>query len=228
MRIFKICSFVLLTTFAQTSFAQREENHNKPDTLQRKKPLNILRPTSFKNPDIFTANFLKSLPSIKTPTLDRDSIEKYVVSMQPHPYTPKSTDTGRIEYQASPDNFFYEGPRIEKLIDLKKNAQYHNANINNGQLWILKISTTSTGLRFIYSSFFLPEGSTLHLYTITSMYEQEYYGPFTSANNRKDPSRKYVFTSPMIHDKVVYLEYFELNDAPTKGSIVISSVVQAY
>lgn len=227
MRLFKICLFVSLMTFAQTSSAQWEENHNKPDTLHRIKPLNILRPTSFKNPDIFTVNFLKSLPSIKIQTLNRDSIEKYVAAMQPPPYIPKSTDSGRIEYLPSP-KFFYEGPRIEQLIDLKNNAQYHNENINNGQLWILKISTTSTGLRFIYSSFFLPEGSTLHLYTINSMYEQEYYGPFTSANNSKDPSRKYVFTSPMIHDKVVYLEYFELNDSPTKGKIAISSVVQAY
>lgn len=227
MKILKISLFVSLTCFTLTIFAQREINYTKPDSPIQEKRLHLLRPTSYKNSEIFTVNFLRSLPSIKIQALNKDSIDKYVASMQPHAPIPKDNDTQRIEYQY-PEGFFYEGPRTEKLIDLKSNAQYYNENIQNGKLWILKINSDWPGMRFIYSSFFLPEGSTLHMYTLNNKYSEGYWGPFTSVNNPKDPSRRYVFTTSMVKDNVVYLEYFELNDAPIKGKIVISSIIQAY
>ena len=121
MRIFKICLFVSLTTFAQTSFAQWEVDRTRTDTITRKRNANRVSPLSFKHTEIFTTSFLKSLPSINLPALNNDSIVKFLDTKEKDRIEKYKYQTGQTIVPISGP--YYSGTGIKDTIDLKAKAQ---------------------------------------------------------------------------------------------------------
>lgn len=221
MRIFKIGLIVSLTTFTHTSFAQWETGHAPTDTVTHKRPDNRVRPFSFGHPKIFTTSFLKSLPSINLPTLNNDSIIKNLNEREKAKAEKYMKEIGETSMPMIGP--YYSGGGIKDTIDLKAKAQYYKPDINNGKLWILKISsTTAIHLGFYFSKFDLPEGSYLHIYTSE---RSDFSGPYTPANNPKDKSKPIQFGVPPIPGNIVYLEYFESNNAAFQGTIIIANII---
>jgi hypothetical protein len=222
MKLFKICLFISFTIVTQTSFAQWETDPTRTETTVRKRPDNRVPPVSFKHSEIFTTNFLKSLPSVNLPALNNDSIIKCVEAREKEKIGKHKSKTGNVDVCG----VYYSGSGIHDTIDLKSKAQYYNPDIDNGKLWILKISSsTAVRLGFYFSKFDLPEGSSLYIYATD---RTKFTGPFTSANNPKDKSLPIQFGVPEITGNVVYLEYFESKMATFEGSIIIANIIHGF
>ena len=91
-----------------------------------------------------------------------------------------------------------------------------------GRIWRLRIvSAGARSLNLIYRDFFLPHGSTFHLYDPLG---SQVLGAFTSANNRASRS----FATGIVRGDSCVLEYFEPSGSQREGSIRVSRVVHGY
>lgn len=167
-------------------------------------------PVSYSHQFFFNAGFKSSLPSRILPTLDNSTLKVYADSIA------KNTSKG----------LYYYGTGIRNYIDLKNSAQYYNSSIDNGKLWILKISSSSAlGFEFYFSKFNLPDGAFLHIYAADS---SRILGPFNSSNNPSDTSKLIQFGTQAIMSNEVYLEYFESDSSEFTGSIIIDNIIHIF
>lgn len=171
-------------------------------------------PVSFQQPNIFNKQFFDNLPAYKLPLLDNNQLRNYADSV---------ALSGCIECNGRN----YYGFGINSSIDLKSTAQYHNASINGGQLWLLKISSQSAlGLQFYFSQFDLPNDAFLHIYTTN---RQNVTGPYNNSNYEDgDPNQIQKYGTAPIKNGEVILEYFEGSTSNYSGQIVISNIIHLF
>lgn len=168
-------------------------------------------PLSFSDSLVYNIRSSSSLTSINLPAVDNNVLRSFSDSIK--------------QNCTSCDEQKYYGSGILNFIDLKSSAQYYNPNIEEGKLWILKISSpTAIGLGFYFSKFNLPEESSLFIYTADTVI----YGPYTAHNNPSDTSRQVQFGTIPIMGNEVYLEYYESDSAEFSGSIIINNIIHVY
>ena len=91
-----------------------------------------------------------------------------------------------------------------------------------GRIWRLRIvSSGARSLNLMYKDFFLPPGSTFHVYDPPG---SQIFGAFTNANNRASRS----FATSIVRGESCVLEYFEPSGSQGEGSIRVSRVVHGY
>jgi len=109
----------------------------------------------------------------------------------------------------------------EVSIDLKNGYCISYPN-EGGRIWQFKIvSGQAYSIQVIFSKFYIPQGANLFIYN------EDYsiiFGAFTEKNNRSDS----VFVVGDFMAKNIIVEYFEPDNAPFKGKVVIGSIGQAY
>ena len=123
-----------------------------------------------------------------------------------------------------PDVYFGKG--MAQSTNLKSSAHYYNANINNGKLWIYKMSSpTALGLMVYFNKFILPPEGFLYVYNAD---RSIVYGPYTSLNTPDDTTKAVQFGTPLIASSEIYLEYFEPSIAAFAGHIEINNTIHAF
>lgn len=89
---------------------------------------------------------------------------------------------------------------------------------NGDRICRLKIlSPTALNLNFLYGEFWLPEGSTYHIY---DQNYDEVLGAYTYRNNKAD----FKFATEVLHNDEVILEYYQPNGVDLSASIIVSQV----
>ncbi|MCW5906877.1 MAG: T9SS type A sorting domain-containing protein [Chitinophagales bacterium] len=102
------------------------------------------------------------------------------------------------------------------------NSGTWSAMPDGGRVWQVKISSQGAlALIPFYNKFYLPEGSTLHIYTPD---KKEVLGAFTTIDN---PANGYYCTG-LIHGNACIVEYYEPQHAFGKGELSINEVGYAY
>lgn len=137
-----------------------------------------------------------------------------------------------------PDFNLAEAERLDKE-DAKNNkvpvfarAIYTNITLDNSGNWselpngdrIWRLRVTSQGAEALipyYNLFYLPQGSTLHVYTPE---RDEVIGAFTPANNPADG----LYCTGLIHGETCILEYYEPKEVQGQGKISINAIGHAY
>lgn len=93
---------------------------------------------------------------------------------------------------------------------------------NGDRLWRLGITSKNAySINLIFSYFYLPEGSCMHIYTADSSY---ILGSYTSRHNL--PER--TFATPLLPGEKIVLEYYEPLAVRGQGALHLSTVVHAY
>jgi hypothetical protein len=167
-------------------------------------------PVSFSNNIIFSNNFRTAINPLILPAFDNDVLIAQADSIEKNTF-------GGIHY-------FGHGNR--NFIDIKNNAQYYNSNIENGKLWILKMSSsTALGFKFYFSKFKIPDDAFLYIYTTDS---SRILGPFNSSNNPADTLSQIQFQTQLIMGNEVYLEYYEKDSSEFSGVIEIDNAIHIF
>ncbi len=168
-------------------------------------------PKSFSHPELFSESQRALISYAGLPSLDNDALKNSADSL------------------ANADSIVgvnYYGKGIGTTINIKQDAQYYNSHIDNGKLWIYKMSSaTALGLQFYFSKFLIPDGSYLHIY---SPDRSTILGPYTSLNNPQDTLRSIQFGTVPIYSNAVYFEYFESDSAEFPGSIIIANTIHVF
>jgi PKD repeat protein len=112
--------------------------------------------------------------------------------------------------------------QVQELnIDIKEQGAKTEIS-GKGYIWRYQItSENANSLGLTFSSFMLPEGSSLFIYNSD---HTELLGAYTSQNNKDS----HVLTIEDLNDKNAIIEYFEPYDAAFGGALVLGSVSQAY
>ncbi len=112
-------------------------------------------------------------------------------------------------------------------IDLDVNFNLENAGIwkalpNGDRIWQLEIvAQNAKSINLIYDDFFLPEGSSLYIY---SKDRESMIGGFTKLNNKRDRS----FATGITNGESAILEYYEPRSVKGQGAISIAKVIHGY
>ncbi len=105
--------------------------------------------------------------------------------------------------------------------DLNNSGKWLNL-ANGDRVWILKVrAKDALSLHILYDNFKLPKGATLHVYNES---KTTVLGAFTSINNKKDGK----FTTGIIQDDNLILEYYEPIDKKGEGIISINRIDYGY
>jgi len=97
---------------------------------------------------------------------------------------------------------------------------------DNDRIWRLKITCQeAVSINLLYDSFWLPEGSKLHIYTEN---KDQILGAFTSENNRGTNNNPSKFTTGLLFDETIILELYEPKTAMDLSIISIDKVVHGY
>jgi PKD repeat protein len=106
-------------------------------------------------------------------------------------------------------------------IDIKDGLDTKISN-PNGDIWQYKIvADSAVSIQIIFKTFIIPPDAKLFIYN------EDYsliYGAFTDKNMEQDS----VFVVSDFNSKSLILEYFEPENAPFKGTLIIGSIGQAY
>ncbi|MEL6988226.1 MAG: trypsin-like peptidase domain-containing protein, partial [Bacteroidota bacterium] len=93
---------------------------------------------------------------------------------------------------------------------------------NGDRVWQLKLeSKGALSLNLIYKDFYIPEGGRFYVYGFNN---RKVLGSFTSYNNKEDG----IFTTGLIYDDEVVLEYYEPAAVKGKGRILIDQVIHGF
>lgn len=112
------------------------------------------------------------------------------------------------------------GVTIPVNIDFFKKADV--ADIDNGKVWILKLSCKEAQALVLYSdNFYLPKGGELYLYNND---HSKVIGAFTSINNYELRT----FATELVYGDEITMEYFQPNTVTEKAVIEISKLGYAY
>ena len=113
------------------------------------------------------------------------------------------------------------GKEIEVDVSLQ-NAGTWQTLPSGDRVWRLKIrSRGALSINLIYTSFFMPEGATFHIYNET---KTDVIGAFTSENNKPGKG----FATGLVKGEACILEYFEPFTHRNEGIINISQVIHGY
>ena len=103
-----------------------------------------------------------------------------------------------------------------------QNAGTWQTLTNGDRVWRLKIrSRGALSINLIYTSFFMPEGATFHIYNEA---KTDVIGAFTSENNKPGKG----FATGLVKGETCILEYFEPFTHRNEGIINISQVIHGY
>ncbi len=112
------------------------------------------------------------------------------------------------------------GVTIPVGVDFFKKADV--VEVDNGKLWILKISCQEAQALVLYSdNFYLPKGGELYLYNND---HSKVIGAFTSINNHELKT----FATELVYGDEMTMEYFQPNTVTEKAVIEISKIGYAY
>ncbi|MFA6201104.1 MAG: T9SS type A sorting domain-containing protein [Bacteroidales bacterium] len=112
------------------------------------------------------------------------------------------------------------GVTIPIGVDFFKKADV--VEVDNGKLWILKISCQEAQALVLYSdNFYLPKGGELYLYNND---HSKVIGAFTSINNHELKT----FATELVYGDEMTMEYFQPNSVTEKAVIEISKLGYAY
>lgn len=112
------------------------------------------------------------------------------------------------------------GVTIPVGVDFFKKADV--AEVDNGKLWILKLSCQEAQALVLYSdNFYLPKGGELYLYNND---HSKVIGAFTSINNHELKT----FATELVYGDEITIEYFQPNTVTEKAVIEISKLGYAY
>lgn len=93
---------------------------------------------------------------------------------------------------------------------------------NGDRIWRLNIwSPGAVNINLAYSDFFMPKGAKLYVYNAD---KSQIIGAFTSKNNQAHRQ----FTTRLIHDDKVTIEYFEPKDVRDMGALAIATIAHGY
>ena len=113
------------------------------------------------------------------------------------------------------------GKKIEVDVSLQNAGTWQTLS-NGDRVWRLKIrSRGALSINLIYTSFFMPEGATFHIYNETKTHV---IGAFTSENNKSGKG----FATGLVKGETCILEYFEPFTHRNEGIINISQVIHGY
>lgn len=97
---------------------------------------------------------------------------------------------------------------------------------NGDKLWEMRISSPNAlSLNLLYDKFWLPEGTSLYLY---SGDKEQYIGAFTSTNNKGDSINLRGFATGIIQGDNIVLEYYQPQYITQTAIISICNVIHGY
>ena len=113
------------------------------------------------------------------------------------------------------------GKGIEVDVSLQNAGTWQTLS-SGDRVWRLKIrSRGALSINLIYTSFFMPEGATFHIYNEA---KTDVIGAFTSENNKPGKA----FATGIVKGESCILEYFEPFTHRNEGIINISQVIHGY
>ena len=113
------------------------------------------------------------------------------------------------------------GKEIEVDVSLQNAGTWQTLS-SGDRVWRLKIrSSGALSINLIYTSFFMPEGATFHIYNEAKTHV---IGAFTSENNKPGKG----FATGLVKGEACILEYFEPFIHQNEGIINISQVIHGY
>ena len=125
----------------------------------------------------------------------------------------KQEQAGKLPYRF--------GKKIEVDVSLQNAGTWQTLS-SGDRIWKLKIrSRGALSINLIYTSFFMPEGATFHIYNETKTHV---IGAFTSENNKPGKG----FATGLVKGEACILEYFEPFTHRNEGIINISQVIHGY
>ena len=113
----------------------------------------------------------------------------------------------------------------------KVNYNLNNSGVwhelpNGDKLWQLNIVfPEAMSVNFCYDKFWLPEGGKFFVY---SKDKKQYYGAFTSRNNKGAKEHLRGFATGLIYGSDVVLEYYQPKEVTTDAIISIDYIVHGY
>jgi hypothetical protein len=160
----------------------------------------LTEPISYKNSAVFSS--LNAQLNVAEPSLDKAIAEDQVN-----------------------DTSFYKPRHFGLVLNVKEDFFAHAqkfSNIDNGELYILKVKVPKAQALMLYSNnFYIPVGAQLHIFNYD---HTQSIGAFTSQNNRKDLS----FASELIYGDEMYIEYYKPYSVKEQAQIEITELGYAY
>lgn len=122
-----------------------------------------------------------------------------------------------------PPRFGYD---FDVDINMKNSGVWTELPNKKGRLWQLEIYCPGAlSINLLYDKFYLPEGGKFFIY---SPDEKKKLGAFTRRNNKGDKEEPGAFSTSLILNEKIILEYYESNNTKEVPVISIAKVVHGY
>lgn len=170
---------------------------------------------------MFSQNIMAQLSSGGTPPSFRMKQKADNVPMQ----VTKAINLGQLAAEDlvndDQEGLYRFAKGIETNYNFKNSGEWTTL-ANGDRIWRLKIhSPDALSMYLEYENFHMPKGAMFFLYDID---REEMLGSFTSLNNTENGK----FTTGLIYDNYIVLEYFEPAAQKGKGSLNVSKVYHGY